>query len=249
MDSSTKENKRLCIRVAVGSKNPCKLEAVRLAFESVFQDCEVSILSENAKSEVSDQPMGDVETKQGAINRARNTWNIFNGTDSDEERCDFAVGLEGGCEIMDHATKSDLWVMAWMAVIGQKKNMVYVNSHGVTTRITLQNSDDSNNDDDLVIGYGKTATFQLPSEVARLVKEEGLELGHADDQVFQRVNSKHGGGTVGILTHGLIDRSKYYQHAIQLALVRTYIILSASVFCSRERVWIRLNSYSYLIYK
>ena len=45
-----------------------------------------------------------------------------------------------------------------------------------------------------------------------------IELGDADDQVFQRVKSKHKSGTVGILTDGLIDRSAYYEHAILLAL-------------------------------
>ena len=67
-------------------------------------------------------------------------------------------------------------------------------------------------------GLAKTAAFSLPHKVCELVRG-GLELGDADDQVFSRVNGKHGSGTVGILTNGLIDRSHYYEHALQLAMI------------------------------
>jgi inosine/xanthosine triphosphatase len=64
----------------------------------------------------------------------------------------------------------------------------------------------------------RTATFQLPPKVAQLV-HQGIELGHADDQVFGRSNSKQTNGAVGLLTHDLIDRTDYYAHALTLALV------------------------------
>lgn len=37
-------------------------------------------------------------------------------------------------------------------------------------------------------------------------------------QVFGKVNSKQGQGTVGQLTNGLIDRTLFYEHAVVLAL-------------------------------
>jgi len=64
----------------------------------------------------------------------------------------------------------------------------------------------------------RTATFELPRKVAELVRG-GMELGHADDQVFQRSNSKQKGGAVGLLTGNVIDRTEYYAHAVVLALV------------------------------
>jgi inosine/xanthosine triphosphatase len=67
-------------------------------------------------------------------------------------------------------------------------------------------------------GEARTATFQLPPEVRRLVLD-GVELGHADDIVFGRSNSKQQDGAIGILTDGLIDRMAYYAHAVMLALV------------------------------
>lgn len=67
-------------------------------------------------------------------------------------------------------------------------------------------------------GLGQTAVFYLPREVARLVRE-GMELGHADDQVFGRDNSKQANGAIGILTDDVIDREAYYTHAMIMALV------------------------------
>jgi inosine/xanthosine triphosphatase len=64
----------------------------------------------------------------------------------------------------------------------------------------------------------KTGTFYLPPAVTKLVKD-GMELGKADDVVFATSNSKHQGGSVGILTQGIVDRNEYYRQAIILALI------------------------------
>jgi inosine/xanthosine triphosphatase len=64
----------------------------------------------------------------------------------------------------------------------------------------------------------RTAAFILPPAVAKLVLE-GKELGEADDIVFNRQNSKQENGAVGLLTHDVIDRKKYYAHAVILALI------------------------------
>ncbi len=67
-------------------------------------------------------------------------------------------------------------------------------------------------------GEARTATFPLPEKIRKLIGQ-GMELGHADDMVFQRKNSKQEDGAVGILTHGIIDRARYYEHALILALI------------------------------
>lgn len=71
---------------------------------------------------------------------------------------------------------------------------------------------------DNLTGRARTATFQLPPAVAALV-EKGMELGHADDAVFGRNNSKQHNGAVGLLTGDIIDRTAYYRHAAVLALI------------------------------
>lgn len=67
-------------------------------------------------------------------------------------------------------------------------------------------------------GLGKTALFPLPPEIGRLLKA-GMELGHANDQVFGEHNSKHQGGAVGSLTGGVISREDLYRHALIQALI------------------------------
>ena len=68
-------------------------------------------------------------------------------------------------------------------------------------------------------GVARTASFPLPKRIVALMEEEGMELGDADDVVFQRQDSKKNDGSVGILSHGVINRSEYYQHALVLALI------------------------------
>lgn len=84
---------------AVGSKNPVKCKAsedglhkaLKPTLEEVF---EVKSIGYDVPSGVRDQPIGDEETKRGALNRAKAAWVAYN---SDKGKApDFAVGLEGG---------------------------------------------------------------------------------------------------------------------------------------------------------
>ena len=67
-------------------------------------------------------------------------------------------------------------------------------------------------------GKSRTSSFVLPHEVSLLVRA-GMELGQADDQVFNQSHSKQKNGAVGLLTNDLIDRAEYYKQAMILALV------------------------------
>lgn len=67
-------------------------------------------------------------------------------------------------------------------------------------------------------GEARSASFSLPPAVVSLL-QKGIELGVANDQVFQRIQSKKKGGAVGILTDNIIDRTELYKHALVLALI------------------------------
>ena len=66
---------------------------------------------------------------------------------------------------------------------------------------------------------GQTGRFKLPEGVARLIREEGLELGEADDRFFSRHNSKQNEGAIGILSDGKITRAELYKPAVIFALL------------------------------
>lgn len=67
------------------------------------------------------------------------------------------------------------------------------------------------------VAKGRTGGFVLPETVATLVRG-GMELGHANDQVFGRENSKQQEGAIGLLTDNTLDRTELYEHGVLLAL-------------------------------
>ena len=63
-----------------------------------------------------------------------------------------------------------------------------------------------------------TGTFVLPKSMADEVKG-GLELGAAADKLHGTSNVKQAGGTIGVLTGGVMGRTAYYVHAAILAFI------------------------------
>lgn len=167
------------IKIAVGSKNPVKIQAALAGFESMFSDQKFSAAGFEVASGVSDQPMSCEETLRGATNRA-------NALKLIAPEANFFVGIEGGIEVIGET----LFASAWIVIVDATEK----------------------------IGSGRSGSFALPPKVKQLV-ESGIELGHANDQVFQEHNSKQQGGAVGSLTGGVISRQSLYEHAMALALV------------------------------
>ena len=74
--------------VAVGSKNPVKIEGARSAFGTVWPDRDWEVKGVEVSSGVPDQPMSDAESIRGAGNRAKRSRKALDA--------DFGVGIEGG---------------------------------------------------------------------------------------------------------------------------------------------------------
>lgn len=66
-------------------------------------------------------------------------------------------------------------------------------------------------------GIGSTINMPTPKSFIKLV-EKGMEIGHIDDEVFKRQNSKHAEGHYGLMTKGLITRQDGYVHGVIAAL-------------------------------
>lgn len=163
--------------IVVASTNPVKIAAALEGFRRMFPAEAFTARGVSVLSGVSDQPMTDAETLQGAHNRAVRARQAA-------PDADYWVGIEGGVE-----DRGAVETFAWVVVLDAQRT-----------------------------GKSRTATFDLPEEVARLVRQ-GVELGHADDQVFGRANSKQQNGSVGLLTDDVIDRTAYYAPAVILALI------------------------------
>ena len=90
-------------RIAVGSTNPIKIDAVRVLAARVFPTAQVIGLSTD--SGVPEQPWGDAQARQGALNRARAVLATASA--------DLGVGLEGGMV----ETEMGLMTCAWCVII------------------------------------------------------------------------------------------------------------------------------------
>lgn len=101
-----RESIRDAERVAVGSANPVKGAAVRAVVTRVAPAVAIETIS--VPSGVPDQPFGDDETIQGALERARASRAKLDA--------DFGVGLEGGVvEMPDGSMRT----CAWAAVVSR----------------------------------------------------------------------------------------------------------------------------------
>ncbi len=94
------------MKVIVASRNPVKINAVRAAFSAHVDPAALAVEGVAAASGVSEQPVGDSETRRGARNRIASARDL-------EPAADYWVGLEGGIETLDGA----LLAFAWMAVM------------------------------------------------------------------------------------------------------------------------------------
>lgn len=67
------------------------------------------------------------------------------------------------------------------------------------------------------MSIGRGALLPLPMQVYHAL-EQGEELGHVMDRLFNTVNIKQKGGAIGLLTHGHASRESNYTQAIILAM-------------------------------
>jgi inosine/xanthosine triphosphatase len=77
--------------VVIASLNPAKIKAVQSAFTAVFPEMPFEFIGVSVSSGVAEQPVGDDETRQGALNRVSNA-------KQSHPNADFFVGLEAGIE-------------------------------------------------------------------------------------------------------------------------------------------------------
>jgi len=99
------------MKINVGSKNQNKVQAVREIFLDFPNFKKVEVFSIDVNSEVSKQPKNIKQTVQGAMNRAKNSFN---------KNCDFSVGLESGLMKVPN-TKSGYMDITMCAIYDGKK--------------------------------------------------------------------------------------------------------------------------------
>jgi inosine/xanthosine triphosphatase len=180
------------MRIVVGSKNPVKVESVREGFARYWPDLEVVGMEMN--SGVSAQPLSELETINGARQRAY-------GVLKADPHADYGVGVEGGVTEVNPTssnwtgsrggTKSKLFECAWVAIVHRDGRE----------------------------GLAGGLYFELPEKIANEIREGG-ELGPLMDQFTGKTNVKQGAGAIGIFSQGELDRKTAYVQIVLSALIK-----------------------------
>ena len=97
--------------VIVASTNPVKIQAARSGFERMYPQEHFRVTGISVPSRVSDQPMSDNETFQGAMNR------MLTAADR-MPNADYWVGIEGGLEMLD---SGEMQGFAWIVISDQER--------------------------------------------------------------------------------------------------------------------------------
>lgn len=108
------------MKIAIGSKNPVKIQAVKSAFKKVWPNKKFEFIAVGVDSKVSRQPMSDLECILGARNRAKKALKASGS--------DFSVGLEGGLQKIG----KDWFDSGWIVVLSKK------GEEGVGSSIKMQ---------------------------------------------------------------------------------------------------------------
>lgn len=179
------------MKIIVGSKNPVKVGAVEEAFAKYFPKYE--IIGIDVASGVSAQPMSELETMNGARQRA------YAALESDSQ-AEYGVGLEGGVTELDptspnwsgvHGGKGKLFECAWVAIVNREQKE----------------------------GLGGGLYFELPEKIATRIRAGG-ELGPIMNELTGEDNVKQKMGAIGIFTKGQLDRKQAYVQIVLSALIK-----------------------------
>jgi inosine/xanthosine triphosphatase len=91
------------MHIAIGSKNPVKIEAAKQAFEAVWPEVAWVATGIDIASRVAAQPMSSDETILGATNRAMGALRATGA--------DYGVGIEGGIQQIGEQYFTSGWVV------------------------------------------------------------------------------------------------------------------------------------------
>ncbi len=219
--------------VWLGSENRAKREAVRQALASFASEpSAIRIETCAAESGVPDQPIGWQEIRQGACNRARAAWAAATRARDPGERRGggvrvLAVGIEDGLVRLVDAPPGAQPDAREPAIALEPDSRAYLNV-GCAWLYDGERE-----------GDGYSAGFAYPPACLDRAVAERAPIGDLFDRVWQAerkpsaaaaseavgespapLASGRGGGNIGLLTQGRLERSAYGAQAVVCALVR-----------------------------
>ncbi len=105
------------MKIIVSSTNPVKINATLEGFQQVFPNKTFEIEGLSVPSGVSDQPISEKETMEGAKNRVLNAHEIY-------PKADYWVGIEGGIQKVESDEQDDPEMMTFAWVFIKSKDQI-----------------------------------------------------------------------------------------------------------------------------
>ena len=193
--------------IAIGSKNPAKVQAVVTVLSTYKQFADLPVFSEDVKSGVSSQPTNLDETICGAVNRAAKALELY-------PSAIMAFGIESGIVApfegsATHLAPSSMGrfvedaLRAHPALDVCACAILKTNGRWVNLRV------------------GLSSAWPLPGSMSRRIQFEGMNMNDAAIAVGLTDDPSIGShqGAVGVLSEGRLDRNTYTQQAVLAAMI------------------------------
>jgi inosine/xanthosine triphosphatase len=181
-------------KVAVGTRNAPKIEAVRSAFLAYTEDVEVK--GHRVSSGVSEQPVGFREIVDGARNRARAA--------REREPCDLAVGIEDGLIEIPELSGQVLNIGAAVVSDGIREGLGFSSAFAYPPGC---------------VESSLASREPIGGLFDSLWQEQWQEQRQEERQEQSGEPSALSVGNIGKLSLGVLPRSEYGRHAVLCALV------------------------------
>lgn len=195
------------MKIAVGSTNPTKINAARIAFEKVFPQETIEVIGVTVDSGIPNQPMNHQQTIQGAINRAKAAL--------EKTQADFGVGEEGGMQRFDFTTRV---LYSPSTILAEVSPSPKGRAQG-KEKLWFETGWCCVVDNKGTVGIGSSIHMEVPPRLMKHI-HEGKELGVATDIAFKVIDAGKKMGFFGLMTNGHIDRTIAYADGIITALSR-----------------------------
>jgi len=161
LQSFCTKNIKTVNKVIIATQNPVKIKAVQQAFGRAYPNEKFIFEGKKADSNVHDQPFTNLETLEGAQNRARNAKTQF-------PEAVFWIGIEGGVEEIN----KELFAFAWMTILSSdQEGKAKSGSFCLPSKISklLKEGKELGDADDIV--FGKSNSKQKNGAVGLLTKD------------------------------------------------------------------------------
>jgi non-canonical (house-cleaning) NTP pyrophosphatase len=182
------------VHVAVGSTRAPKVEAVRRVLASL-----APVVEPLRGASVTALDLGGIApamplTLQELLDGSRlRAERVLERLLEQGEPADLGVGLEGGLDVRQHGPERRAFLMSWAYVTDGRRG-----------------------------AHGCGGAIELPASLLAEVVDRGRELGGAADAMAGEDDVRSRQGTWGVLTRGLVDRTRSFELALLNALAPFY---------------------------